>query len=349
MIACGARPNFMKVAPIVREAKQRNIDCRIFYSNQHYDTELSSVFFADLGIPFPDFYMTPTKGSHAEQTAKVMIDFEKVCSQYCPDLVIVVGDVNTTLACAITAKKLQIQVAHIEAGLRSFDMTMPEEINRKIVDSISDLLFCTEGDAFLNLHKEGKRGNLVGNVMIDNLFFQLQNCWIENNLPDEYIFLTLHRPSNVDSKPVLLKIIDIVSEISYKFVPVIFIVHPRTREALQRFNIKLPDTIRQYAPLGFTGSLSIWKGAKVVLTDSGGLQEETTALGVPCLTLRKNTERPCTEVIGTNTVVGADKEKIIQLVSDIFVGQYKKGAIPELWDGKAAERIINIIMERGIE
>ena len=349
LVACGARPNFMKIAPFLREAKKHNnIECQVFYSNQHYDAELSSVFLKDMEIRIPFYFMSPTKGSHAEQTAKTMIDFEHTCIDFCPDLVVVVGDINTTLACTISAKKLNIPVAHIEAGLRSFDMTMPEEINRMVTDSISDLLFCTEQEAVLNLQKEGRIGKMVGNVMVDNLFYQLDTLKTKRsnrNLPEKYIFLTLHRPSNVDSKPVLQGIMDIVSEISIKFATVVFPVHPRTRAALNRFGIKLPETIWQYTPLGFIDSLSIWKHAVLVMTDSGGLQEETTALKVPCLTLKDNTERPCTVTTGTNTIVGINKNKIMSGVSDIFNGDYKIGKVPEMWDGKTAERIVNIIME----
>jgi len=347
LVACGARPNFMKIAPFLRGVKNRDgIECRVFYSNQHYASELSSVFFRDLEIRPPFYFMSPTKGTHAEQTAKTMIDFEYTCIDFRPDLVVVVGDVNTTLACTISAKKLNIAVAHIEAGLRSFDMTMPEEINRRITDSVADLLFCTEKNAIRNLQEENRSGFLVGNIMIDNLFFQLeklnQNKGI-NKISEKYIFLTLHRPSNVDSKAVLQRIVDIVSEISITFAPVVFPVHPRTRLSLEKFKIKPPETVRQLNPLGFIESLKIWKDAVLVMTDSGGLQEESTALNIPCLTIRDSTERPCTVTTGTNTIVGTNKEKIIDAVKDIFNGNYKKGEIPKMWDGKTAERIIDII------
>jgi len=301
-LVAGARPNFMKIAPIVRALKAQSnpqitqiprIEYKIVHTGQHYDYEMSQAFFDDLEIPKPDFFLDAGSGSHAAQTTKIMVSFEEVCSNERPDLVIVVGDVNSTLACSVVAKKLLIDVGHVEAGLRSFDLTMPEEINRIVTDSISDYFFVTEKSAVKNLLKEGKpkeRIHFVGNVMIDNLFHQLKCLNSENptKFPtyelkralDDYIFLTLHRPSNVDSRETLAEIVEALNEISVE-IPIVFPVHPRTKKMLDTFNIKLSDSITLLEPLGFKKSLYLWKDAVMVMTDSGGLQEETTALGVP--------------------------------------------------------------------
>ena len=350
----------MKIAPIVRALNNRNknsLEYKIVHTGQHYDFEMSQAFFDDLEIPEPDFFLDAGSGSHAEQTAKVMVAFEKVCQDEKPDVVVVVGDVNSTLACSIVAKKMLIQVAHVEAGLRSFDLTMPEEINRMVTDSISDYFFVTEKSAVTNLKKEGKTSDqihFVGHVMIDNLLYQNKKLEIEDhktfdtyelkNKLDEYIFMTLHRPSNVDDKETLSEIIDAMNQISRK-TPVIFPVHPRTKKMLEGFNIELSENIYQLTPLGFKESLVLWKDAVCVFTDSGGLQEETTALGVPCFTIRENTERPITIDEGTNTLIGNSGEKIIEAYSKLEINETKVGKIPEKWDGKASDRIVETLLK----
>jgi len=366
-LVAGARPNFMKIAPIVRALKAQSdpqitqiprIEYKIVHTGQHYDYEMSQAFFDDLEIPKPDFFLEAGSGSHAGQTAKIMVAFEEVCSNETPDLVIVVGDVNSTLACSVVAKKLLIEVAHVEAGLRSFDLTMPEEINRIVTDSISDYFFVTEKSAIENLLKEGKpkeRIHFVGNVMIDNLLYQLkrlENDKISNSHTydlkrklNQYIFLTLHRPSNVDSRETLMGITDALNEISIE-IPILFPVHPRTKKMLKAFDIKLNTNVKLLEPLGFRESLFLWKDAIMVMTDSGGLQEETTALGMPCITLRDNTERPITIEVGTNTVVGNKKENIIKCFRKIMKNGKTEGAIPPKWDGRAAERIVDILLRR---
>ena len=357
-LVAGARPNFMKISPIVRALQSRrgnSLEWRIVHTGQHYDYEMSQSFFDDLEIPIPDFFLAAGSGSHAEQTAKIMVGFEQVCLKEKPDIVLVVGDVNSTLACSIVAKKLLIEVAHVEAGLRSFDLSMPEEINRMVTDSITDYFFVTEKQGKKNLLKEGKseeRIFFIGHVMIDNLLYQLQKVEKEvsdvfetSRLKDElgkYCFLTLHRPSNVDSFEILSGIVEALNSIAQS-TPVIFPVHPRTRKMLEQFNLELCDRIFQLPPLGFKESLFLWKDAQLVMTDSGGLQEETTGLGVPCFTIRENTERPITIEKGTNILVGPGKEGIITAYDRFQKGERKAGKVPELWDGKAAERIADIL------
>jgi UDP-N-acetylglucosamine 2-epimerase (non-hydrolysing) len=362
LLIAGARPNFMKIAPIIRALKTQSdpqitqIQYKIVHTGQHYDYEMSKVFFDELEIPQPDYYLGAGSGSHAEQTAKVMVEFEKVCVEENPDVAIVVGDVNSTLACSVTAKKLNIDVAHVEAGLRSGDMTMPEEINRIVTDSIADYLFVTEKSGEDNLLKEGKskeKIHFVGHVMIDNLLYQLQKLQQEdssrfesNTLKEKlgrYAFLTLHRPSNVDVKEVLSGIASALIEISQK-TPIVFPIHPRTRKMIDEFGIKLSKDVHILEPLGFRESLFLWKDAVMVMTDSGGLQEETTALGVPCITIRENTERPITIEMGTNILAGNKEEDILKSYRKIMKNP-KKGEIPPLWDGKAAKRIVDILMK----
>jgi UDP-N-acetylglucosamine 2-epimerase (non-hydrolysing) len=378
LLVAGARPNFMKIAPIIRAlsawrnrlrpfdrlkatASQvaqsvKDIEWKIVHTGQHYDYEMSRVFFDELEIPEPDYYLGAGSGSHAEQTAKVMVEFEKVCVEEKPDVAIVVGDVNSTLACSVTAKKLNIHVAHVEAGLRSGDMTMPEEINRIVTDSIADYLFVTEKSGEDNLLKEGKsKGNIhfVGHVMIDNLLYQLQklkqedSSRFESNALKEklgkYAFLTLHRPSNVDDKEVLSAIAGALNEMSQE-TPIVFPIHPRTRKMIDEFGTKLSEHIHILEPLSFRESLFLWRDALFVMTDSGGLQEETTALGVPCITIRENTERPITIEIGTNILAGNKKADILKCYTEIMKNP-KKGEVPPLWDGKAAERIVDILMK----
>ncbi|HEC93015.1 MAG TPA: UDP-N-acetylglucosamine 2-epimerase (non-hydrolyzing) [Candidatus Atribacteria bacterium] len=355
-LVAGARPNFMKIAPICRELKRQNLPFKIIHTGQHYDYNMSEAFFKDLEIPEPDYYLGAGSGTHAQQTAKIMIEFEKVCLEKKPDIVIVVGDVNSTLACSITAKKLGVKVAHVEAGLRSRDMSMPEEINRIVTDSISDYFFVTEKSGYENLLKEGKpeeRIFFVGNVMIDNLCFQLEKInnfkknFVTATLKSQlknYLFLTLHRPSNVDNKKTLSEIFDVLNKVSKK-IPIIFPIHPRTKKQIDKFEIKIASSIYMIEPLSFSESLFLWKDAKAVLTDSGGLQEETTALGVPCLTLRENTERPITIEVGTNVLIGRDYALIEKYIYEVLQGNFKKGQVPEKWDGKVSHRIVKILRE----
>ena len=360
LLVAGARPNFMKIAPIIRELEQRRgtFDFRLVHTGQHYDREMSDVFFEELEIPKPDFYLDVGSGSHAEQTAKVMVRFEKVCQDETPNLVLVVGDVNSTLACSIVAKKLNIAVAHVEAGLRSGDMRMPEEVNRIVTDSISDYFFVTEKSGVDHLRAEGKPDSaifFVGHVMIDNLFHQIEKLaqMDRSAMPSEalkqqhpaYGVMTLHRPSNVDSQENLTNIVEALGVISAE-LPLIFPIHPRTQANLDKFGIALPSGIVTTPPLPYMDFLNLFKDARLALTDSGGLQEETTALGVPCLTLRENTERPITEEEGTNVVVGADRTRIVQEAQKILQGHGKAGKRPDLWDGKASERILAILAER---
>lgn len=358
-LVAGARPNFMKIAPIIRELKRHEevFDWSLVHTGQHYDHDMSDVFFAELGIPQPNFHMGAGGGSHAEQTARIMMSFEKYCLENQPALVLVVGDVNSTLACSIVAKKLNIEVAHVEAGLRSGDMTMPEEINRIVTDSISDYFFVTEPSGVENLKREGHaedRIHFVGHVMIDNLFHQITalqqydaggfpSSSIKRTHP-EYGVVTLHRPSNVDNAQTLARIVAALTEISKK-VPLIFAVHPRTAGNLRKFNIELPESIIETAPMPYMEFLNLWKDAQIILTDSGGIQEESTALGVPCVTLRDNTERPVTVTEGTNILAGTEYSKILECteraLSRIGCNSTKR---PHLWDGRAAERIVEVLL-----
>lgn len=352
----GARPNFMKIAPIYRASLAApGVDCRIVHTGQHYDHEMSQAFFDELEIPAPAYHLEAGSGSHAVQTAKIMVAFEEVCEKERPDLVMVVGDVNSTLACSIVAKKMCVQVAHVEAGLRSFDLAMPEEINRMVTDSISDLFFVTEESGVENLVREGKpREKIfdVGHVMIDNLLYQKEKLdknggrsfsvhALKQSHP-EYAFLTLHRPSNVDNRPVFEGIASALNEIAAKR-PIFFPVHPRTRKRMEEMTIPLSENIFLLPPLSFSESLFLWKDAQVVLTDSGGLQEETTALKKPCVTIRENTERPVTVQIGSNVLAGTTKEGILRAYDESLV-KVKGARAPEKWDGKAAERIWGVIV-----
>ncbi len=369
----GARPNFMKIAPIMREMSKypQNFVQLLVHTGQHYDNEMSKFFFDDLGLPMPDIYLGVGSETHAVQTGKIMIEFDKVCYQKKPDLIIVVGDVNSTVACAIVAAKLCIPVAHIEAGLRSFDRTMPEEINRMLTDQISDYLFTTCEDANQNLIREGipkSKIFFVGNVMIDTLLnhinmakesFILERLGLRtNNNVRKYAVVTLHRPSNVDD-PIILKVILNALNSLAKKLPVVFPAHPRTTKHIMDF--KLKDMLsyeksfstkafnRSYKnililpPLGYLDFLSLMSNAKIVLTDSGGIQEETTLLGIPCLTLRNNTERPITVKEGTNILVGNDPDKIRNTSIKILKDGIPPKKIPKYWDGRAAERIIKFL------
>ena len=344
----GARPNFMKIAPIVEEMKKTpDLKGVLVHTGQHYDQGMSDVFFRDLGIPVPDVHLGVGSGSHAEQTARIMVEFEKVCLSEKPALVVVVGDVNSTMACTIVAAKLLIPVAHVEAGLRSFDRGMPEEINRLVTDTLSDLLFTTSRDADENLKREGvdpRKIHFVGNVMIDTLLKQRRAASeLRVEKPKQYALVTLHRPSNVDDPEVLGPILEALQQIS-KTMPVLFPIHPRTRKRVGDFGLSL-DGIRTMDPLGYLEFLNLESTASVVLTDSGGLQEETTILGVPCLTLRHNTERPVTIEHGTNIMVGTDKSRILDAFRRIMNGDWKPSGPPEFWDGHAAERIVRVIRD----
>ncbi len=344
----GARPNFMKIAPIVEEMKKApDLTGLLVHTGQHYDDGMSDVFFRDLGIPVPGVYLGAGSGTHAGQTARIMVEFEKVCLDQKPDLVIVVGDVNSTMACSIVAAKLLINVAHVEAGLRSFDRTMPEEINRLVTDVLAGLLFTTSRDADENLRREGAdpaKIHFVGNVMIDTLLKHREKAAaLKLEKPERYALVTLHRPSNVDDPEVLGPILEALDEIS-KSMPVIFPIHPRTAKRVRDFGLSM-NGIQTMEPLGYLEFLNFESSATVVLTDSGGLQEETTILGVPCLTLRHNTERPVTITHGTNILTGPGKSRILDGFRRVTSGGWKPAGPPEYWDGHAAERIIRVIRD----
>src|SRR5438874_359769 len=321
----GARPNFMKIAPIVEEMKKASdLKGVLIHTGQHYDEGMSDVFFRDLGIPVPDVHLGVGSGSHAEQTARIMVESEKVCvaeKTAKPDMVVVVGDVNSTMACTIVAAKLLIPVAHVEAGLRSFDRTMPEEVNRLVTDALASLLFTTSRDADENLKREGVEASkifFVGNVMIDTLLKHREKAAaLKVEKPKQYALVTLHRPSNVDDPSVLGPILEALEQIS-KSIPVLFPIHPRTAKRVQDFGLSM-NGIRTMDPFGYLEFLNLESTATVVLTDSGGLQEETTILGVPCLTLRNNTERPVTIDHGTNIMVGPDKTRILEAFHRIMM------------------------------
>ncbi|MGI8735076.1 MAG: non-hydrolyzing UDP-N-acetylglucosamine 2-epimerase [Pyrinomonadaceae bacterium] len=353
----GARPNVMKVAPLVDAMKRREREFTplVVHTGQHYDVMMSDAFFQDLGLPEPDLYLSVGSGSHAAQTAAVMQRFEPVVLQEKPDWVLVVGDVNSTLACALVCVKLGIKVAHVEAGLRSRDRSMPEEINRLLTDQISDLLFTPSQDADENLRAEGvpaERIRFVGNIMIDSLNKQLENAkasQIREHLgvaDKDYAVLTLHRPSNVDDHATLQGILDAIKQIG-KRIPIIFPVHPRTRKMIAELGLakEVESALRVIEPLGYLDFLRLYSGARLVLTDSGGIQEETTVLGIPCLTLRENTERPITVEMGTNTIVGTDPREITAAAfAALADGGTREHRIPPLWDGHTAERILDALL-----
>ncbi len=357
LLVAGARPNFMKVAPIFAEMKRRSGEFvpMIVHTGQHYDAAMSDTFFSELGIGEPDVHLGVGSGSHAVQTAKIMTAFEPVVLSIRPDWVVVVGDVNSTIACALVCSKIGIRVAHVEAGLRSGDRSMPEEINRILTDAISDLLLTTSQDADANLEREGIPGEkvrFVGNVMIDSLIGNLKACEssdIRERLGivnSEYAVLTLHRPSNVDDAKTLAGIIDALVEVSRK-VPILFPVHPRTRAKISEFGFaaKIENSdIRLMEPLGYLDFMRLYSGSRIVLTDSGGLQEETTFLGIPCITLRNNTERPVTIEVGTNILVGTDPVKIRNAAFGALNGSTRAADIPPLWDGHAARRICDELL-----
>jgi UDP-N-acetylglucosamine 2-epimerase (non-hydrolysing) len=355
----GARPNFMKIAPVIDEMRRRSarIDPLLVHTGQHYDESLSDSFFEDLQIPRPDINLDVGSGSHSEQTARIMIGFEQFLVEHPADWVVVVGDVNSTMAAAIVAAKMLVRVAHVEAGLRSFDRTMPEEINRVITDSLADLLLTPSRDANDNLVREGvavNRIRFVGNVMIDTLRRSLDRASSSRVLerfglkPAEFCAITLHRPSNVDDKNTLAGILDALVTIGER-LPIIFPVHPRTRERLEQFGwidrLQKQKSLVLTEPLGYLDFLKLCSNSRLVLTDSGGIQEETTALGIPCLTLRQNTERPITVIEGTNRVVGNDPENIKREALAALDRSAASLQIPELWDGSAAIRIVDAIEE----
>jgi len=389
ILAAGTRPNFMKVAPLVRAIEEYNssgglrIDYLLVHTGQHYDFTMSDSFFKDLKLPHPHIYLGVGSGTHAEQTGKVMMEFERVLLREGADLVVVVGDVNSTLACTLVAVKLNVPVAHVEAGLRSFDRSMPEEINRLVTDALSSCLFTPSPDADKNLLREGipeEKIYRVGNIMVDSLLFHLEEAKRSDilarlgllkdrptsatfssspstNSVIPYALLTLHRPSNVDDRQSLQKILAAL-ELIAQTIPIIFPIHPRTKKRLAVFGLQdkifLHDIgseaessfpgIHGLDPLGYLDFLSLMISARFVLTDSGGIQEETTVLGIPCLTLRDTTERPITISEGTNVLVWNDTERIVREAFQVLDGKAKKAKIPALWDGKAAERIVKILV-----
>ena len=357
----GARPNFMKIAPLMRvfRARPDRFDARLVHTGQHYDEAMKDAFFRQLHIPEPDIDLGVGSGSHAVQTAEIMRRFEPVLDDLQPDVVLVVGDVNSTIACALVATKKGIAVVHVEAGLRSGDRGMPEEINRVLTDQISDLLFTTEADGATNLMREGiaaDRIHFVGNVMIDTLLANRERAVPAGETlggiagfagdPAGFGVLTLHRPSNVDDPVVLRRLLEVLAQLSER-LPLVFPIHPRTRGRIADAGLSpvlAASRIALTDPLGYLQLLGLMAKARIVLTDSGGLQEETTALGIPCVTLRENTERPITVEQGTNTIVGTDPAKIRACFDDVMASGGKSGRVPELWDGQAAERIADTLL-----
>ena len=346
----GARPNFMKIAPIMAAFTEVGVVAQLLHTGQHYDEAMNDSFFMDLGIPRPDHHLEVGSASHAVQTAEVMKRFEPILERVQPQAVLVVGDVNSTIACALVAAKRGVRVILVEAGLRSYDRSMPEEINRVLTDQISDLLFITERSALANLQREGidpARVQFVGNVMIDTLHRNLARAVPSSatlgQAVAQYAVLTLHRPSNVDHPDTLRALLDVVAEIN-RSLPVVLPLHPRTRGNIEKFGLAaMLEGLHILPPIGYLEMLGLMRDAKLVLTDSGGIQEETTALGVPCLTLRENTERPITLVEGTNTLVGPDPAAIRAAFREVMENGGKTGRIPEYWDGRAAMRIAHTL------
>jgi len=355
----GARPNFMKVAPLHRafSAYKDRVSHLIVHTGQHYDYSMSDAFFKDLEMPQPAYFLGAGSGTHAEQTARIILEFEKVLIKEKPDFVIVVGDVNSTIACSLTSVKLGIATAHVEGGLRSGDRTMPEEINRLATDAICDYCFVTEYDAEENLKKEGfpeDRIFFTGNTMIDSQHYAMAKAKESQILDDyglnkkDYVLVTLHRPSNVDNKEQLAMLIDVFKYIGFH-KKIVFPAHPRTTKNIKNFRLESAandmKNLLIKEPVGYIDFLSLTMNSAFVITDSGGIQEETTALGIPCITLRTTTERPITCEIGTNELVMPDFDKIIRAIDKVLSGSHKKGDIPKYWDGRAAERIAKIIVE----
>lgn len=346
----GARPNFMKMAPVILEAGRRGLKQFVVHTGQHYDAQMSSDFFAVLKMPQPDFYLGVGSGTHADQTARIMVAFEPVCLERKPDLLVIGGDVNSTLACSLVAAKLLIPVAHVESGLRSFDRTMPEEINRILTDHIASLLFTTEQSGNENLLREGiapERIHFVGNTMIDSLRSHLDGAlaetpWLRFGLePGRYGLITLHRPANVDDEKAFAEIAAALKEVSRE-IPLLFPVHPRTRKRIEQFGLDL-GAVRLAEPLDYTAFLGLTAKASLVLTDSGGIQEETTALGVQCVTIRPNTERPITVQLGTNRLAGVNKSSIVAGALEALSRTAGSYPLPPLWDGQAARRIVDVL------
>lgn len=359
VLVVGARPNFMKSAPLMRELGKHGdrFETLLIHTGQHYDHKLSQLFFDELKMPKPDIYLGVGSGSHAEQTARIMTSLENELTELKPDLVIVFGDVNSTLATSIVTSKLWIKLGHVEAGLRSFDNTMPEEINRIVTDRLSDYLFVSEPSGLANLKAEGvadKKVFFTGNIMIDSL---VSNLAVANksdilqrlNLrPKEYIAMTMHRPANVDDSETLKGIITSIQKISER-LPIVFPCHPRTRNRIEEFGLLKSSQstgLRIIEPLGYLDFLKLQADSRLVLTDSGGIQEETTYLQIPCITMRENTERPATVDIGTNVIAGTDPKRITEGALATLDGTGKKGAVPELWDGKTAGRIVDILIDK---
>lgn len=356
-LIAGARPNFMKIAPIIHALQKaqndgQKITYRLVHTGQHYDEKMSATFFTELNIPAPDANLECGGGSQAEQTAAIMIAFEKELTAHPTDLVLVVGDVTSTMACTIVAKKMQTKVAHVEAGIRSGDMTMPEEINRIVTDSLCDLFFTTTPDAGKNLIHTGVSENaihFVGNVMIDTLLtnkpkFKAPSFWSEFHLqPQQYFVMTLHRPANVDEGEKLKELLHEIV-VNAQSLPIIFPIHPRTAKIFHELGIAAPN-LHCVAPLGYLEFNYLVQHAKAVITDSGGITEETTVMQVPCITLRDNTERPETVTIGTNELIGTHPKAIQPTLEKLFSNTWKKGSIPEKWDGHAATRIVAILTE----
>ena len=361
VLVAGARPNFMKVAPLIHAIDRHNanfpesaarIDCCLVHTGQHYDAAMSEIFFRELGIPEPQVNLGVGSGSHAVQTAAVMVGFEKVCEERKPDWIVVFGDVNSTVACSLVAAKLGIRVAHVEAGLRSFDRTMPEEINRVVTDAIADLLFAPSEDAIKNLMREGvpdERVRLVGNIMIDSLVANLAKAKQSTALkkfsvePDSFVYVTLHRPANVDSRSNLAAIAAELKKLSHQ-LPVVFPIHPRTRKMFSEFGLDLAghNGFRLAEPIGYHDSIWLTQNARMVLTDSGGLQEEATYFQTPCLTLRPNTERPVTIEVGSNRLTSV--ATLPADLSRVLSQSRRLGSIPALWDGRTSERIVEALV-----
>src|SRR6202453_3498028 len=346
----GARPNFMKVAPVLNALRaHENVVQTLIHTGQHYDLNMSDVFFQQLGIPVPDVNLAVGSGSHATQTAEIMIRLEPVILDRQPDIVLVYGDVNSTVATVLVCAKLGVRVGHVEAGLRSFDRTMPEEINRLVTDQLADLLFTPSEDADENLRREGISGARIfraGNVMIDSLvrLLPLARKGNHDSLPRRYALVTLHRPANVDDGASLKGILESLLEVN-KDLAVVFPAHPRTRQRIADFGLNAGQ-LRVLDPLPYVDFLGLQARATVVITDSVGIQEETTYLGVPCLTMRENTERPITVSMGTNVLVGHDREKLRAELARVLSGKAKKGTVPPLWDGHAGERIAEILTQQ---
>lgn len=359
-LIAGARPNFMKIAPLLRAIKSDGrLEARLIHTGQHFDKDMNEVFFQELGIPTPDVRLNCGGGSHAEQTGKIMVAYEACLAKERPACCLVVGDVNSTLACAIVAKKAGVPVAHVEAGLRSGDRGMPEEINRLVTDAITDWFFVTEPSGRTHLLQEGQPPQAihdVGHVMVDNLLYQadklargfdtatLESDPLKRQL-QRYAVVTLHRPSNVDGDANLRRAVGVVNELAAE-VPVVFPMHPRTRKNLEALGLALAPDVHVMGPQPYMSFLHLWKDAAVVLTDSGGLQEETTALGVPCVTMRESTERPVTVDEGSNVLAGTDPAEVLAACRAALAGHAKAGRRPALWDGRSSERIVDALVMR---